>query len=533
MTTISASENVRRQLIHARVTTTSNASIVLHEDLEKILNKECLKQVIGSYELRHMGTSKVIDMIAGEMKWKKTFALLLYIDADDGNLIEHFISKDFYIPAKKVEDIDLCELIRSDQKREQFFTDQRIFLAPIFEFRRHYDLGSTSHLPFLENKTIEDQGANSKIFEITIPQSNLLPQSEALHQLKRENRYDGRFSNEINVRTRTLARYILIRKELEDGDLADHEITIHKELNHRCIIPLYASYRSRGKFNLLLPKSGQRLKAYFQDIYTTYNTTWSETQYLSAIHELSDALKEIHNLSTADRSWAHVGCHGDLKPSNVLVDGHDHKFTLIDFGLTKIRKPSEGLGGSNGMTGPYAAPECFHATADSRLVESPRACDIWSFGCILAELVVFMNSPGKDVFAQYEKDRKRTQGGVTSSAFHKFGEHNEGTWARLDATEKESQSIAIKHLINLIRGMLQINYSGRPSAETVTKIIVDIVQGHPNPCRNLHTTPRFVEEVQAMTEQPGSNALPSIGSTDQRQAASQSRKLQIGIQPER
>ena len=185
------------------------------------------------------------------------------------------------------------------------------------------------------------------------------------------------------------------------------------------------------------------------------------------------------------------------------------------------------------MTGPYTAPECFLTAADSNRIESPRACDIWSLGCILAELVVFMNAPDKHVFEHYDKDRKRTQGGVTSSAFHKFGQHHEGTWLRLDAIEKESQSIAIKQLVSLIRAMLQINFSRRPNAETVTETIAGISEGHPNPCRNLQYLPECTEKVQTMTEVPGSNTLPSTASANHRQAALQSQRLQIGIQPKR
>ena len=434
------------------------------------------------------------------------------------------MNSNFDIPAKTANDSELRELIPKEETRELFVKHQRTFLAPVFEFERHQDLPWASILPFLEDKPIGDQGANSTIFEITVPQSKLSPQSET--QLDRKNRYDGKFFNETNSGKKRLVRYNLIRKEVEDRQLADHEIKIHKDLNHPHIIPLYASYRYRGKTNLLLPKRGERLKPYFPK-----TTTWSESEYLSAIHGLSDALKAIHHFSTENRSWAQIGCHGDLKPSNVLVDGHT--FTLIDFGLTKFKQPSESSGASNAMIGPYAAPECFLTTADSNRIESPRACDVWSFGCILAELVVFMNDPGKDVFEKYAKDRKKTQGGVTSSAFHKFGLHHEGTWVQLNAIEKESQSIAIKHLVNLIRAMLQIIPSRRPSAETVTETIAGIIRGDPNPCRNLHFGLDYIEEVQETTEVPGSNTLPSMASANQGQGALQSSRLQIGIQPER
>ena len=521
MSIMSASDSVHEQLKHARVTTVSMAHIILNEDVDKILNNECLKQVIDRYKLRHMRASRVVTKIAGDMMWKKTFALLLYLGT--GDLIEAFIEKNFRIPVKREDDKDLRELIPREEKRSQFFTDQRMFDAPVFEFQLHSNLVGSSHLPFLEEEAFEDQGANSKIFAITVPRSNLFPESEALHQLKIGNILEGNFANENNVRKdRRIVRYRLIRKELEDNEFAEEELTIHKELNHQCIIPLFTSYQYRGKFNLLLPKCGKRLKPYFQE-----NTSWSEAQYLSAIHGLSDALKAIHNLSTPEKSWTRKGCHGDLKPNNVLVDYR--KFTLIDFGLTRIRQPSESSGGSNRMTGPYAAPECFNSTAET-LIESYSACDIWSFGCILAELVVFMDSPSKHVFEQYEKDRRSIQGSLKSSAFHKFGQHNNGTWTRLDAIEKKNnQSPAIRGLIGIIRGMLQIDHWRRPNAQTVTDAIAGIMEGRPGPGPILQSATGSVDRVQSVIEPTGNNISPSIASANQSQAALQSRKSQIGI----
>ncbi len=101
------------------------------------------------------------------------------------DVIENFMCKDFCIPAKTVKDSDLRELIPDEQTRVIFCTNQRIFLAPVFELERHYDLAPSSHLPFLADKAIKDRGANSTIFEVTIPQSKLLLQSERPDPLER------------------------------------------------------------------------------------------------------------------------------------------------------------------------------------------------------------------------------------------------------------------------------------------------------------------------------------------------------------
>ncbi len=183
------------------------------------------------------------------------------------------------------------------------------------------------------------------------------------------------------------------------------------------------------------------------------------------------------------------------------------------------------------MTGPYAAPECSHHTADSGSVESLTACDIWSFGCILAELVVVHECSEQGRLQAIRKGPQENSRWSNKLCFPQvWSTCNEGTWARLGAIEKESQSIAIKHLINLLRVMLQIDYSKRPNAETVTETIAGIKDGHSNPGRNLQFAPGLIQG-QAVTEVPGSNTSPSIASANQPHAALQSRKSEIGIQP--
>ncbi len=70
--------------------------------------------------------------------------------------------------------------------------------------------------------------------------------------------------------------------------------------------------------------------------------------------------------------------HGDIKPSNVLVDDRGEP-RLLDFGIARIK----GLGGSGsyGLTPDYASPE------QKRREELTTASDIWQLGRLLEELV--------------------------------------------------------------------------------------------------------------------------------------------------
>ncbi|KAJ8526486.1 hypothetical protein K7X08_028963 [Anisodus acutangulus] len=73
-------------------------------------------------------------------------------------------------------------------------------------------------------------------------------------------------------------------------------------------------------------------------------------------------------------------CHRDIKPQNLLVNPHTHQVKLCDFGSAKVkREPNISYICSRY----YRAPELiFGAT------EYTTAIDIWSAGCVLAELLL-------------------------------------------------------------------------------------------------------------------------------------------------
>ncbi|KAL7235734.1 hypothetical protein ACSBR1_019096 [Camellia fascicularis] len=86
------------------------------------------------------------------------------------------------------------------------------------------------------------------------------------------------------------------------------------------------------------------------------------------------ALAYIHNC---------IGiCHWDIKPQNLLVNPHTHQLKLCDFGSAKVLVKGEP-NVSYICSRYYRAPELiFGAT------EYTTAIDIWSTGCVMAELLL-------------------------------------------------------------------------------------------------------------------------------------------------
>jgi serine/threonine protein kinase len=75
-------------------------------------------------------------------------------------------------------------------------------------------------------------------------------------------------------------------------------------------------------------------------------------------------------------------CHRDMKPQNILTDPETHELKICDFGSAKKLQPGQP-NVSYISSRPYRAPELiFGAT------EYTSAIDLWSGGCVIAELVL-------------------------------------------------------------------------------------------------------------------------------------------------
>lgn len=145
-------------------------------------------------------------------------------------------------------------------------------------------------------------------------------------------------------------------------------------------------------------------------------TNWGESQPTSEIQRhvltqtfsLIDALVLCHEQFYDPEQGHVILAHNDLKPENILVFDNDAEslvgtWKIADFGLSKIKQVAEGgnylspddrvnqdLGfpRASRPSGGYTAPEIVHEGFLSR-DSSSLQCDIWSLGCILAELLVF------------------------------------------------------------------------------------------------------------------------------------------------
>jgi serine/threonine protein kinase len=197
--------------------------------------------------------------------------------------------------------------------------------------------------------------------------------------------------------------------------------------------------------------------------------------FFLALSELSSAIAAVHDYTSDRLNLNLIGCHHDLKPQSILVDGNT--FILADFGLSKFKKATESsktqfkIGG-----GYYLAPECEDYEGNFEKHTISRPSDIWSFGCIITEVLTYMQK-GVGGLAEFKSRREVKFTGFKTFTFHAGSRKpNDGviSWL-LDLESQCNQSGYL--LIQLARSMLSMEPKDRPKARQITSrlrfIVVD------------------------------------------------------------
>ncbi|KAJ4956989.1 hypothetical protein NE237_013772 [Protea cynaroides] len=171
---------------------------------------------------------------------------------------------------------------------------------------------------------------------------------------------------------------VAIKKVLQDKRYKNRELQILRLLDHPNVVQLkHCFYSTTEKDEVYL----NLVQEYVSE--TVYRVSKHYTRmghHMPLIHvqlytyQICRALNYIHS---------DIGvCHRDIKPQNLLVNPHTHQLKLCDFGSAKMLVPGEP-NISYICSRYYRAPELiFGAT------EYTTAIDIWSVGCVLAELLL-------------------------------------------------------------------------------------------------------------------------------------------------
>ena len=175
-----------------------------------------------------------------------------------------------------------------------------------------------------------------------------------------------------------------IRLEAEDEGIpstAIREISLLKELQHPNIVRLYDVVHTERTLTLVFEYLDQDLKKYLDVLETGLDPTIVK----SFLYQLLEGVAYCHR---------HRVLHRDLKPQNLLIN-REGELKLADFGLARafgipVRSYTHEV-----VTLWYRAPDVLMG---SKRYSTP--VDIWSVGCIFAEMV-----NGRPLFAGTEQDQ--------------------------------------------------------------------------------------------------------------------------------
>lgn len=190
---------------------------------------------------------------------------------------------------------------------------------------------------------------------------------------------------------------VAIKKVLQDKRFKNRELEVMRKLDHDNVIRLRYFFYSNGE---------KREEVYLNLILDYFPTTvyqvarqYSRQKQMIPIlyvklymYQLLRALAYIHSFGI---------CHRDIKPQNLLLNPDSVVLKLIDFGSAKILVEGE-VNVAYICSRYYRAPELIFGATNYTC-----AIDIWSAGCVLAELLlgspIFPGDSGVDQLVEIIK----------------------------------------------------------------------------------------------------------------------------------
>ncbi|KAK0712750.1 kinase-like domain-containing protein [Lasiosphaeria miniovina] len=339
--------------------------------LEDLRNLLISKFRAGNFKIQ-VPLHEIIDLTYGILRGaRRCFAILVFIG--HGEAISSFFRHDSLrshpddrLPYTSEVLQRIFEKNAASSVVRNFLEKQWEFFVPIMH-QHNIDriLDTNTILPFLQEEAV-GEGAMGVVSKVKLhPQCHRLPlqKHEAIRkQIKYREKHNLDF-----------------QKELKSLALLTH-------LKHPNIVQLYCAYEYRQVYNFIfaLADSGSLANLLNGERVTNGQ---EELQLPLALAGLADALDAMHNFTSKALDTNLSGCHHDLAPRNVLI--HGKSFLLADLGLSSFQNTEDDSSTTfKGVDGSYAAPE-FQTFRDGH-VHVRRASDIWSFGCIIAEVLTYM-----------------------------------------------------------------------------------------------------------------------------------------------
>lgn len=218
-------------------------------------------------------------------------------------------------------------------------------------------------------------------------QSSLHPQGQTINYDAKQLVGKGSFGAVFLAKVAETGDYVAIKKVLQDMRYKSRELQIMIQLNkqeHPFIVKLKhyfitKKHASNGKDNSEELYLNLVLEYVPETIYSIIKYFNKRKEYIPTLslklyaYQMLRALAHIHGMGI---------CHRDIKPHNLLVDPVRNVLKLCDFGSAKALVPNEP-NVAYICSRFYRAPELIFGSTNYTV-----AVDVWSAGCVFAELVV-------------------------------------------------------------------------------------------------------------------------------------------------
>ncbi|KAI1457297.1 hypothetical protein F4805DRAFT_457862 [Annulohypoxylon moriforme] len=335
------------------------------------------RQICGRRLSKHTSDSSNSDVKYIQEHAPRVFAILVYSRLVKKALtLQKYQFKDKYLPILiESQKATTCHLL-ADNPVLNWFTDWKLseivsfqnaqwyFIAPVFT--QHSILEQPDNmcpLPFVEYDNAQDGGSFGRIHKARIHSSHI-----------KDFQLDENFTVAI--------------KEIHAINISDRAYELARCLKGDHLVQFIAGFETDRKHYLMFKwVGGGNLRNFWR------NHQWSREKGLIswALNQMTGIAKGLERLHDFDSK--RFFRHGDLKPENILISEKSDGSKILqiaDMGSAKIHTIPTSLRqvGTTSLASTirYQPPEVRTTISGKR----SRAYDIWSVGCILLELIIWL-----------------------------------------------------------------------------------------------------------------------------------------------
>jgi serine/threonine protein kinase len=252
------------------------------------------------------------------------------------------------------------------------------------------------------------------------------------------------------------------RKTLKNRDPAAikelwKEVNVLQKLRHPHVIRFLGAYSKGDKMSMLLSPIADTTLALWLDRFSQEKPANFGQVVTKMFGCLASSVRYLHEQRPIVK-------HMDIKPQNILIvegNGEFPHVVLCDFGISSSEDLSEGR--AQPLTRQYVAPEVFGGFTRK------SAADIWSLGCVFAEMASTAFGQGNGTWLSLRKEFSGRTGKY-------YWQDVSGLQDRLTMVLEEAATIAEQTIVRTLKAMLRSQPTERPDAASLTLIFT------PAPC---------------------------------------------------